>query len=79
MGLGLQICKYLVSRGFDVTIASDQRWTPSIKAIGAHVSPLVVRVVFGKKKIKIFLNDRLTTDSESFGEPLLMMRVSGDE
>lgn len=38
----LQICKYLISRGFDVTVPSNQKWAPSITAIGALVSPLVV-------------------------------------
>lgn len=39
---GLQICEYLISRGFDVTVPSNQAWAPSIIAIGAHVSPLIV-------------------------------------
>lgn len=69
MGPGLQTCKYLVSRGFDVTIASDKRWTPSIMAIGAHVSPLVVGIYLGNN-IKMFWNNRLTTDSGSLGSPI---------
>lgn len=78
MGPGLQICKYLVSRGLDVTIASDKRWTPSIMAIGAHVSPLVVGVSLGKKYLGV-LEQPANNRFRASGEPHLMMQASGDE
>lgn len=37
----LQICSYLVSRGFDVTLLGSQKWKSSIEAIGAHFGPVI--------------------------------------
>lgn len=37
----LQICAYLVERGFDVTILGSSRWQSSIEAIGGHFSPII--------------------------------------
>lgn len=37
----LQISSHLVSRGLDVTILGDARWSPAITAIGAHPSPII--------------------------------------
>ncbi|KAL1871892.1 hypothetical protein Daus18300_004526 [Diaporthe australafricana] len=37
----LQISSHLVSRGLDVTILGDAKWTPAIAAIGAHASPII--------------------------------------
>ncbi|KAJ4417151.1 hypothetical protein N0V82_006351 [Gnomoniopsis sp. IMI 355080] len=37
----LQICSYLVSRGFDVTLLGSQRWKAAIEATGAYFGPIV--------------------------------------
>jgi UDP:flavonoid glycosyltransferase YjiC (YdhE family) len=37
----LQISSHLVSRGLDVTMLGDAKWSPAITAIGAHPSPII--------------------------------------
>ncbi|KAJ4393543.1 hypothetical protein N0V93_002755 [Gnomoniopsis smithogilvyi] len=37
----LQICSYLVARGFDVTLLGSQRWKPTIEATGAYFGPVI--------------------------------------
>lgn len=37
----LQISAHLVSRGLDVTMLGDDKWSPAITAIGAHPSPII--------------------------------------
>lgn len=37
----LQITSHLVSRGLDVTVLGDERWSPAITAAGAHPSPII--------------------------------------
>lgn len=37
----LQICAYLIERGFDVTILGSSKWQSSIQAIGGHFSPII--------------------------------------
>lgn len=37
----LQICSYLVSRGFDVTLLGSRRWKAAIEATGAYFGPVI--------------------------------------
>lgn len=77
MGPGLQICKHLVSRGFDVTIASDKTWAPSITAIGAHVSPLVVCIPIKSRQFIEILEDLSNHRVLRVYGELSMMRRNG--
>lgn len=37
----LQICTYLIQRGFDVTVLGSSKWKSSIEAVGGHFSPII--------------------------------------
>lgn len=64
----LQICKYLVSRGFDVTVPSNEVWAPSITAVGAHASPLVVCIPNKAKQYGKLLDQLANDGRRGFGK-----------